>query len=67
MFTEQLQLLLNISMDSSDLRYAELGLDFYQQLNHLDDAYLEDHNYSREEVQQGLQYLSKTFGIPLPN
>lgn len=52
-------------MDPSDKRYQELVLDFYMKLNDLDDEYLEEHNYSREEVQQGLQSFAETAGVPI--
>lgn len=48
-----------------DKRYQELSLYFYLRLNSCDDQYLEDHQYSREEVEQGLKDLADELGIPL--
>ena len=52
-------------MDSSDKRYQEVALDFYMKLNQLSDDYLEAHNYTREEIRQGLKDLADTAGVPI--
>ena len=38
---------------------------FYTNLNRLEDRVLEAHNYSREEIEQGLHDLSAEYGINL--
>ena len=43
----------------------ELALAFYSRLNQFDDAYLEAHNYSRQEIEEGLHAATKLFGIQL--
>lgn len=43
----------------------ELALAFYSRLNQFDDAYLEAHNYSRQEIEEGLHAVTKLFGIQL--
>ena len=40
-------------------------IDFYTNLNRLEDSVLEAHNYSREEIEQGLHDLSAEYGINL--
>ena len=52
-------------MDKNDKRYLELAIDFYVRLNKFDDDYLEVHNYSREEVYQGLEDVKNIFGVTL--
>ena len=42
-----------------------VGIDFYTNLNRLEDKVLEAHNYSREEIEQGLHDLSSEYGINL--
>lgn len=48
---------------ASNKKYIELTLDFYSRLNKLDDKFLEDNNFSRKEIEQGLKDISKKFGI----
>lgn len=50
-------------MDTSDPDYLEAGLAFYHRLTELTDDELEDRNYSREEILDGLHELSERFGI----
>ena len=38
---------------------------FYEDLNRLPDETLEEHNFSREEILEGLQTVSQRFGISL--
>ena len=39
--------------------HLKLALDFYQRLNLLSDDELEKHNFSREEIEEGLQGILK--------
>lgn len=48
-----------------DKTYFELALDFYLHINMLDDDFLEANNYSREEVEEGIQAISKEFGVSI--
>lgn len=41
----------------------ELGLDFYVYLNSKSDNFLEENNFSRQEISDGLEDLQKTFGL----
>lgn len=43
----------------------KLGIDFYTNLNCLPDEALEAGNFPREEIQSGLEDLSKFYGISL--
>lgn len=43
----------------------EAGVDFYARLNEWSDAQLEAAGFGRDEVQEGLQDLSKQFGVVL--
>lgn len=52
----------NISEKSMDS--LELSLDFYQRLNSLTDKYLEENDFSRKEVEDGLRDVLKRFNIP---
>lgn len=52
-------------MISSDLRYLELVLDFYNRLNELDEAFLEAHDYGKDEILQGLKDVASCYGVPL--
>ena len=52
-------------VDKSNIEYLRVGIDFYTNLNRLEDRVLEAHNYSREEIEQGLQDLSAEYGINL--
>lgn len=53
------------SLDKSSDRYKELALDFYQELAELDSGYLEEHDFSKEEVQEGLRTMAQEFGITM--
>lgn len=47
---------------SSDIS-LETGLGFYSHINEYDDDFLEEHNYSREEISQGLRDYAAEFGF----
>ena len=42
--------------------YFELALMFYEKLNGKTDEFLEEHEYSREEVTDGIKYLVDFYG-----
>lgn len=46
-------------------KHLLIALDFYQQLNAMDDAMLAKGGFSRDEIQQGLNDVSKAYGINL--
>ncbi len=49
--------------DERDTMTLRAGLIFYDYLNSLDDTTLETHDFSRDEVQDGLRSLLRTFGM----
>ena len=55
--------LLSEEMKEGDKTYLELGLSFYLYLNDFDDDFLDDHDYSREEVLDGIRLLGEDWGI----
>ncbi|HBM79252.1 MAG: DUF6483 family protein [Clostridiales bacterium] len=57
--------LLYEKLDAKNKKYIELALDFYERLNNLDEGFLKRCNFSKEEVEQGLQTIAKEFGVPL--
>ncbi len=50
--------------DSSygNLSWLQIALDFYSKLNNCSDDYLAMHDFSREEIEQGLRYICTLFG-----
>ena len=55
------ELLMNMEEDDPD--YLELALTFYLYLNDMDGDYLDDHDYSREEILDGLKSLAEDWGV----
>lgn len=49
-------------LDQSDLSWIQIALDFYSKLNNCSDDYLAMHDFSREEIEQGLRYICTLFG-----
>lgn len=52
------------NLDTKNLEYLRLAVDFYQDINDLSDTELEAHDFSRQEVREGLEEIMKKFGIP---
>lgn len=50
-------------LDGSNNKYLELAIDFYQKINKLSDKDLENANFSREEIENGLKEIMKLFGL----
>lgn len=40
-----------------------VAIDFYQRLNNLDNKFLQESNFSREEIEEGLRDIAKRAGI----
>lgn len=55
--------LLSEEMREEDKIYLELALSFYLYLNQFDDDFLDDHDYSREEILDGVRMLGEEWGI----
>lgn len=45
--------------------YMTMCLDFYGRLNELSEEYLSEHDYSREEIEDGLKMFAQKNGISL--
>ncbi|HIV37467.1 MAG TPA: hypothetical protein H9913_08875 [Candidatus Blautia stercoripullorum] len=43
--------------------YGIMVADFYQHLDEFEDDFLEEHDYSREEVLEGLESLAEEYGL----
>ena len=51
------------NLNVHDLDYLQMGLDFYHTLNQFREEELENGNFSREEIQQGLRSLLKKYDV----
>jgi hypothetical protein len=49
------------SLDYNDMKQFELALSFYLYINEFDDDYLEDHDYSKDEILYGTQTIVRKF------
>lgn len=49
--------------DPKDNRQLILAIDFYQRLNRLDEEFLQENNFSRQEIEDGLKDIAKKAGI----
>lgn len=52
-------------LDPTDNRYLMLALDFYQRVNMLSDDELEQANFSREEIESGMNEIITMFGVKI--
>ncbi len=59
--------LLFADADPGDWASLEVGLDFYSRLNAKEDTWLEAHDFSREELQEGLEAFVGRFPIRFPD
>ena len=50
-------------MEPEDSTYLELALTFYLRLNDMDTDFLDDHDYSREEILDGVKSLAEDWGV----
>lgn len=50
------------NMDDSDEMWLRLALRLYSEMNQLTDGYLEEHDFSREEILSGLTEVCRRFG-----
>ena len=50
-------------LDEADLDYLRIALDFYAKVNDLSDAELEAADFSRDEVESGLDDFKRIYGI----
>lgn len=45
----------------------EIAVDFYGRLNNLSDDFLDEHDFSRQEISQGMTDVQKLYGIEVPD
>lgn len=50
-------------LDGKDKRKLEVALAFYTRLSEYDEAYLQAHAYTKEEINQGLEDVARKYGI----
>ena len=50
-------------LESDIKRMTKVALGFYSYLDSLDDSFLKIHNYSREEVRDGIKYVATLNGL----
>lgn len=50
-------------LETGDQRMFEMGISFYLHLAHMDEEFLEDHQYTREEIGEGMASLAEDFGV----
>ncbi len=50
-------------MESDDIKYLTIAIDFYSRLNELSDEELDKGKFTREEIKDGLGDALKAFGI----
>ncbi len=48
---------------ADDMSSLEIALLFYSYLNDKTDDFLEDHNFSRNEIKSGLEHVTERFGL----
>ena len=58
----QAENLLQEELDIHDRAELEMALLFYRSLNRKSDEFLEDHNFSREEIRDGISYVVDLYG-----
>lgn len=52
-------------LEDQSSEYFEMAASFYLHLNEFDDEFLEEHQFSREEINEGIERLGKEFGVDL--
>lgn len=53
------------NLTPDDDLWLHLTVDFYRSLNEMPEDYLREHNYSREEIADGLKYVCQQYGLPI--
>ena len=46
-----------------DKHYLEMALEFYLHLNAYSDEFLEEHNFSRQEIIDGIKNIARVYGV----
>jgi len=60
---DEAETLLFDMIDADNRDHLLVALDFYRRLNDMDDDELEEGNFSREEIERGLNDIKTQFGI----
>ncbi len=55
--------LLFAKINPKDNRQMMVAIDFYQRLNNFEDDFLQENNFSREEIEEGLKEIANKAGI----
>lgn len=55
--------LLYEDLDPNNQDFLLMGLSFYAHINEYTDDFLDSHDYSREEISQGIENLSAEYGV----
>lgn len=50
-------------LNPEDNRHIMVAIDFYQRLNELDEEFLQEHDFSRKEIEEGLRDIASKAGI----
>lgn len=50
-------------VDGNGADKLEMGLSFYLHLGQMDADFLDEHNYSKEEIKDGLEMLAREYGV----
>lgn len=49
-------------LNPEDIQYYKIALMFYLYLNEKDIGFIEEHNFSKKEIIDGLKYVSEIYG-----
>lgn len=50
------------NLDAENMGYFQMALQFYQQLNEKSEKYLNQHNFSKEEILDDIKYVINFYG-----
>lgn len=50
-------------LETGGMKMFEMALCFYLHLAHMDEEFLENHRYTREEIGEGMESLAEDFGV----
>lgn len=55
--------LLYEELEAENQGYLEMGIGFYSHINEYEEEFLREHNYTRDEINEGIERLLKEFGM----
>lgn len=50
-------------LDLTNMQYLQMAVMFYKYLNEATDSYLTEHDFSREEIMDGISRMAKCYGF----